>query len=556
MMAERKGARCCFLAPCLLLLCFDDAVARIHKLRLTSETRSYVHITSFGFYTNGTLEVDVSLQQKEFSSTKSEELPIGFTLSRSKVGEILSSVGPDTNTCVLDKNETDSVTFIMDVENKTVKIWQFGALEKLRISSKVFAKLQQEKLDPKSQSDGKSPITNQKGETKGTTPKLSAGKNVKTRSAKDSAPVSKPSPTLDAERKIEKLTLELVNTTYSFSFHIAIGSKEDGLYSLNFYNCYNMKGRKHSMYNLTVGIVEKNPEGYLSAAELPLIKLYLVASGCFFIAAVVWMIILLKHKHSVFKIHWLMAALTFTKGFALLFHSVNYYVINTKGQPIESLAVMYYITHILKGALLFITILLIGSGWAFIKYILSDKEKKIFMIVLPLQILANVAYIILESSEEGSSDYAVWMQILFLVDLICCGSILFPVIWSIRHLQEASNTDGKLAINLAKLKLFRHYYVMVVCYIYFTRIIAILLKVIVPFQWQWLHQLLVEVSTFIFFILTGYKFQPACNNPYLQLPQDEEEEDDIQMDEVVTNTGLFDGLSRLKKVSNGRETSA
>lgn len=42
----------------------------------------------------------------------------------------------------------------------------------------------------------------------------------------------------------------------------------------------------------------------------------------------------------------------------------------------------------LKGALLFITLALIGTGWAFVKYILSDKEKKIFMIVIPLQVLS------------------------------------------------------------------------------------------------------------------------------------------------------------------------
>lgn len=42
-------------------------------------------------------------------------------------------------------------------------------------------------------------------------------------------------------------------------------------------------------------------------------------------------------------------------------------------------------------------------------------------------------------------------------------------------------------------------------------------------------QLLVEVSTLIFFVLTGYKFRPASNNPYLQLPQNEE---DVEMDEV------------------------
>ena len=36
-------------------------------------------------------------------------------------------------------------------------------------------------------------------------------------------------------------------------------------------------------------------------------------------------------------------------------------------------------------------------------------------------------------------------------------------------------------------------------------------------------QLLVEGSTLAFFVLTGYKFQPARDNPYLQLPQEDEE---------------------------------
>lgn len=83
----------------------------------------------------------------------------------------------------------------------------------------------------------------------------------------------------------------------------------------------------------------------------------------------------------------------------------------------------------LKGALLFITIVLIGTGWAFIKHILSDKDKKIFMIVIPLQLLANVAQIIMEESEEGESQHTTWREVFILVDLLCCGAILFPVVW-------------------------------------------------------------------------------------------------------------------------------
>ena len=79
-------------------------------------------------------------------------------------------------------------------------------------------------------------------------------------------------------------------------------------------------------------------------------------------------------------------------------------------------------------------------------------------------------------------DHQFWKQVFVMIDLICCGAILLPVVWSIRHLQDASRTDGKAAISLEKLKLFRHFYIMVVCYVYFTRIIVYLLRITVPFQ--------------------------------------------------------------------------
>lgn len=45
----------------------------------------------------------------------------------------------------------------------------------------------------------------------------------------------------------------------------------------------------------------------------------------------------------------------------------------------------------------------------------------------------------------------------------------------------------------------------------------------------WL-QLLDEMATLLFFVLTGYKFRPASDNPYLQLSQDDE--DDLDMEAV------------------------
>eukprot|EP00096_Caligus_rogercresseyi_P014046 TRINITY_DN6590_c0_g1_i1.p1 TRINITY_DN6590_c0_g1~~TRINITY_DN6590_c0_g1_i1.p1 ORF type:complete len:401 (+),score=155.63 TRINITY_DN6590_c0_g1_i1:139-1341(+) len=344
------------------------------------------------------------------------------------------------------------------------------------------------------------------------------------------------------------LVQDPVKGSFSTAFSVRISTKEEeGLYGFYFHNC----GLQPTALDLRV--TEMNGESYLSAGEMPLPSLYLFASMLFFTSGVFWVIVLRKNgSERVFRIHWIMAALVFLKSLSLFFHGVNYHQIQIHGIHIESWAVLYYIIHLLKGGLLFFTIVLIGSGWAFIKHILSDKEKRIFMIVLPMQILANVAYIIVEESEEGDANHNYWKDIFILVDLICCGAIFLPVVWSIRHLQESSGTDGKASISLEKLKLFKHFYIMVVCYIYFTRIIIYLLKITVPFKYEWLDETFLEAATFLFFVSTGYKFRPASNNPYFSVPTEDYEIEEVLVgktafnDQVVNRSKLKDSLPLLR----------
>ncbi|CAB3253413.1 unnamed protein product [Arctia plantaginis] len=235
-----------------------------------------------------------------------------------------------------------------------------------------------------------------------------------------------------------------------------------------------------------------------------------------------------------------MCVLVYLKALSLAFHGINYHFIQTRGEHVTAWAILFYITHLLKGAVLFVTIVLVGTGWNFIKHILSDRDKKLFMIVIPLQVLANVAEIILAESEEGAAEHNAWRDIFVLVELLCCGAIMFPVVWSIRHLQDASSTDGKAAINLRKLKLFRHFYVMVVCYIYFTRIVISILNITVPFQYAWIDEMFREMATLVFFVMTGYKFRPAAANPYFTPTHI----DDVQP-EVLSEIGVLEGVTRI-----------
>ncbi|XP_044774301.1 protein GPR108 isoform X1 [Neomonachus schauinslandi] len=397
----------------LLLLLLGGCSGRIHRLALTGEKRADIPLNSFGFYANGSLEVDLSLLRLGLQDTEEKAPLVGFSLTRARSGSIRSYSTQDPHDCPLRKNSSNLlVLFLINTKDLRVQVRKYGEQKKLFISPGLLPEVPSKPGPPKPE------LT--------VTPKVNSG----TTTALDKAK-SKPTVFQGDHGKDKELVLGLghLNNSYNFSFHVVIGSRaEEGQYNLNFHNCYNSKPGQEQPFDITVMIREKNPEGFLSAAEIPLFKLYMVMSACFLAAGIFWVSVLCKNMYNVFKIHWLMAVLAFTKSISLLFHSINYYFINSQGHPIEGLAVMHYITHLLKGALLFITIALIGSGWAFVKYILSDKEKKIFGIVIPLQVLANVAYIVIESREEGASDYVLWKEILFLVDLICCGAILFPVV--------------------------------------------------------------------------------------------------------------------------------
>ncbi|NXF11332.1 GP107 protein, partial [Smithornis capensis] len=503
---------------------------------LQDDVRQKVHLNTFGFFKNGFMTVNVSsLSLKPLrGSDDMDGLSVGFSLDRTRNDGFSTYLDEEVDYCILRKTpepDVSVVILLLDMKNEVVKV-QFSA-EAASLLPKISFVSEEDvtALNTK-------PL-------KTSEPSSDSGKNP-----------AKTSENTDGKGKPAKAELcknaDFSILYFQFFFNISSDSQE-GLYSLYFHKCVGKKGSANDqlLFSLDVKITEKNPESYLSAGEIPLPKLYISMALFFFLSGTVWIHILRKRRNDVFKIHWLMAALPFTKSLSLVFHAIDYHYISSQGFPIEGWAVVYYITHLLKGALLFITIALIGTGWAFIKHILSDKDKKIFMIVIPLQVLANVAYIIIQSTEEGTTEYGLWKEILFLVDLLCCGAILFPVVWSIRHLQEASATDGKgkASVFFSSLKLFRHYYVMIVCYIYFTRIIAILIKIAVPFQWKWLYQLLDEMATLVFFVLTGYKFRPASDNPYLQLSQ--EDEDDLDMEAVVTTSGVMEGMKKVKKVVNG-----
>ncbi|KAK0176988.1 hypothetical protein PV328_001083 [Microctonus aethiopoides] len=530
-----------------ILITLGVVSGRIHKLETHNDVRRYFALTTFGFYKGGILSVNLT----NFKVNPFNENDVyGFSLDRTRSDAMNPYLDNHQEKCLLQsvtnpkfdlepKDDSSIIYFTIDFRNHELKVNCSPNVRSLHIyNDRRHLPNFRRKRDNTLMSDAASLSSNTQESALNdivTEPK----EQIKSTSClHDKLPIK--IDTIDGEKYIHT----------SFSMYV-MNNDEEGLYNFFFHSCPNYKYETRRYVNFTIHISEENNGNYLSAGEMPLPDLYFMMAFLFFLSGSFWVIILKKSKNPVFKIHYLMVVLVFLKSFSLLFHGINYHFIQTRGEHVAAWAILYYITHLLKGAVLFITIVLIGTGWDFIKHILADRDKKLFMIVIPLQVLANVAEIIIEESEEGDVEHKTWRDVFILVDLLCCGAILFPVVWSIRHLSESANTDGKAAINLQKLKLFRHFYIMIVCYIYFTRIIMYLLKMTVPFQYEWLDEMFRQMATYIFFVLTGYKFRPASANPYFTVNDDLEGDDDeidvVLFSSVSGTSGFTEGLGKVSK---------
>lgn len=322
---------------------------------------------------------------------------------------------------------------------------------------------------------------------------------------------------------------------------ITFTEENAGLYSLIFVRCQ-PTGYHSVSYNLDATFYNPGPN-YLTAGETKLPTLYFLFGILFASMLLIWGYVLSRNpvtNGTVHKIHYLMCVLLVLKVLTLFADSVRYHYIATVGMSdiVEDWNYVYYFFETLKGIMLFVVILLIGSGYTLMKSYLNDKEKKIIFVVLILQVMDNIAMVIVEERAPGSLGFVTWQDILHLIDLVCCVAILLPVVWSIKHLRQAAEVDGKAHNSLMKLQLFRTFYITVVVYIYFSRIAVFLISATVPDHMQWLGEFSTEAAAFIFYVFTGYKFRPAIDNPYLPVRSEDLEGGDYGLEDEEDDDGV------------------
>ncbi|KAI8089974.1 lung seven transmembrane receptor-domain-containing protein [Halteromyces radiatus] len=305
---------------------------------------------------------------------------------------------------------------------------------------------------------------------------------------------------------------------------LTVGDHEEGVWEVLLVNC------KDSLISLKLTVNEVNPgNNHLPAGDSPLPLVYGLSSLIYLSAALYWTTLLIFGKDTkVFRAHWLMLILMITIVINKSLQSAKYHYMKI-GLLSEGWSIGFYVFASIKGLLSVFIIVLLASGWMFIKPFLSTKDKRVISIVVPLQILSNVASAIGSEAAIGSVDWPFWNMMFPIVDLVACGIVLWTILQTRKNLGAGSSADGKETDVLEKYKLWSTFYVVTLIYFYVTRIVVQLLQFALPFQYvTWLGEAVNEAATLSFYIFIGWKFRPYANNPYMQVANDDldEEEDD------------------------------
>jgi len=197
--------------------------------------------------------------------------------------------------------------------------------------------------------------------------------------------VSKDSCALDfAESSTQIYAIDLSDESKWAATSEKLQVEGGGMFDLMFTHCSPESSDYRVSFTLDYTFNNPGPN-YLSAGEMPLPWVYGVLTMLFAGATGAWLWHMRRNKPDVQKIHYLMTLLVVTKTLSLLFEAVMYHFIALTGHS-TGWNVVFYILTFARGCLLVIVIALIGAGWSLLKPFLTDREKKVLMVILPLQV--------------------------------------------------------------------------------------------------------------------------------------------------------------------------
>jgi G protein-coupled receptor 107 len=132
------------------------------------------------------------------------------------------------------------------------------------------------------------------------------------------------------------------------------------------------------------------------------------------------------------------------------------------------------------------------------------------------------------------------------VDILCCCAVLIPIVWQVNELEKSVGLEEEYGTDLseresalesadkgqilAKLKVFRTFYLVVVAYIYTTRIVVYVFAAMLDYRHLWVRHFVIEIVTLSFYFCVGLMFRPVSENAaYQSVKSDDAVENGVEL---------------------------
>ncbi|OAD71221.1 hypothetical protein PHYBLDRAFT_66495 [Phycomyces blakesleeanus NRRL 1555(-)] len=288
---------------------------------------------------------------------------------------------------------------------------------------------------------------------------------------------------------------------------LTVEPSEEGVWKIILVNC------KNTGVSLNLEMSMINPgNNHLSAGDTPLFKVYGAVFLCYLCLSIYWLYLIVQKDTTVFRAHWFMLLLVMSMCFNKALQSAKYYYMKI-GLLSNGWRIGFYVFAFIKGFLSILIIVLLASGWIFIKPFLSSKDKRVISVLVPLQILANVATAIQSEAAIKSTDWTVWTAILPLADIFACGVVLWTILQTRKHLGAAASADGKELDVLKKYDLWSSFYIVGLVCATLTSIVTVPLRELVRSSCRRACYI-----TIFWVYWVRDSIGPSLNNPYMDLP--------------------------------------
>ncbi|KAL2323321.1 hypothetical protein Fmac_027700 [Flemingia macrophylla] len=195
-------------------------------------------------------------------------------------------------------------------------------------------------------------------------------------------------------------------------------------------------------------------------------------------------------------------------------HSNSLFVL--AGTPRASDHILFVLSRFARVVLLFAVVVLVGTRWTFLHPINRKGKTVLFFLIIPLQILAHVAFAVIDKTEPYIQNWVTWNQVFFLLDFISCCAVVVLFASAMLLLRRITSKAQKSepAMNLDRFSLIRRFYLLVFGYMFFTQFVMLALKELIAYDYQWVSNLIEETVTLMFCFVVLYVFRLLEKDEY------------------------------------------